>query len=287
MTKFAFGFRNKNKFLKSVILNKQMKKFISVFLVLIAFSSCSEYQKAFKSEDVSVKYETASKEYEKEKYSNAVMLFEQISSVFRGKPESENMFYMYAQSLYKTKQFYSAGYQFESFVSNYPKSDKVEEAAYLGAFCYSKLSPVYSLDQADTYKAIEKLEAFVDQYPTSQYVEEANKTLKVLREKLEKKAFEIAKQYNTISNYKASLVVLDNFLSDYPGSVYREEALYIKFDSAYNLAINSVYTLMLERLRNAKMAYEALMRYNSKTEYKQKADIMLARIDSELNKYSK
>lgn len=264
-----------------------MKKFLSVLLVLIAFSSCSEYQKALKSEDVSVKYETASKEYEKGSYSNAVMLFEQIAPAFRGKPESENMFYMYAQSLYKTKQFYSAGYQFESFVSNYPKSDKVEETAYLGAFCYSKLSPVYSLDQTDTYKAIEKLEAFVEQYPTSQYTEEANKTLKVLREKLEKKAFETAKQYNTISDYKASLIVLDNFLSDFPGSIYKEQALYIKLDSSYNLAINSVPSLMMERLRNAKMAHEALMRCNSKTEYKQKADLMLARIDSDLNKYSK
>jgi outer membrane protein assembly factor BamD len=35
---------------------------------------------------------------------------------------------------------------------------KVQEAAYLGAKSYSMLSPVYSLDQTDTFKAIDKLQ---------------------------------------------------------------------------------------------------------------------------------
>ena len=126
-----------------------MKKLIPILFVLIAFSSCSEYQKALKSEDVGVKYDVAEKEYDKGKYDKAIMLFEQIAPSYRGKPQAEKMFYMYAQSLYKTEQFYSAGYQFESFVSQYPKSEKVEECAYLGALSYSKMSPVYSLDQAD------------------------------------------------------------------------------------------------------------------------------------------
>jgi hypothetical protein len=43
-------------------------------------------------------------------------------------------------------------YQFESFASGYPKSEKVQEAAYLGPKSYSMLSPIYSLDQTDTYK---------------------------------------------------------------------------------------------------------------------------------------
>ncbi len=32
-----------------------------------------------------------------------------------------------------------------------------------------KLSPTYSLDQVDTYKALEKLQAFADKYPNSEY----------------------------------------------------------------------------------------------------------------------
>lgn len=217
-----------------------MKKFLVFITFVLLFSSCSEYQKALKSEDVAVKYEAAEKMYEAKKYSKAIRLFEQIAPAYKGKPSAEKMFYMYAQSLYVTKQYYSAGYQFESFAANYPKSQKIEEASFLGAKCYSKLSPVYSLDQVDTYKAIDKIQAFIDEYPESNYLTEANIVAKDLREKLEKKAFEVAKQYNTIEDYKSAIVALDNFMINYPGTIYKEKALYYKLDSSYNLAINSV-----------------------------------------------
>jgi outer membrane protein assembly factor BamD len=66
---------------------------------------------------------------------------------------------------------------------------------------------------------------------------EANETVRVLQEK--KKVFENAKGYNTISDFKSALVALDNFIADYPGTPYKEDALYYKFDSAYQL-VNSV-----------------------------------------------
>ena len=149
-----------------------MKKFLSILIILVVFSSCSEYQKALKNEDVGAKFEAATKQYEKGKYAKAIRLFEQMAPAYRGKPQAEKMFYMYSQSYYKTEQYYLAGYQFESFASSYPKSEKLEEAAFLGAKSYSMLSPVYSIDQTDTTKAIEKLQAFIDTYPNSTYLEE-------------------------------------------------------------------------------------------------------------------
>lgn len=264
-----------------------MKKFLVFITFVLLFSSCSEYQKALKSEDVAVKYEAAEKMYEAKKYSKAIRLFEQIAPAYKGKPSAEKMFYMYAQSLYLTKQYYSAGYQFESFAANYPKSQKIEEASFLGAKCYSKLSPVYSLDQIDTYKAIDKIQAFIDEYPESSYLAEANIVAKDLREKLEKKAFEVAKQYNTIEDYKSAIVALDNFMINYPGTIYKEKALYYKLDSSYKLAINSVPSKMQERLESAKTAYNNLVKLNANTEFKNKADEMLARIENDLKQFSK
>lgn len=263
-----------------------MKKLFAVLLVFFVLSSCSEYQKALKSEELALKLEVATKMYENKKFEKAIRLFEQIAPSYRGKTEAENLFFMYAQSLFKTKQFYSAGYQFESFTSSYPKSEKMEEASYLGAVSFSKLSPVYSLDQVDTNKAIEKFQAFIDQFPESKFMPEANVVVKALREKLEKKAFEIAKQYNTISDYKSAIVVLDNFIIDYPGTPYKEKALFWKFDSTYQLAINSVNTKMKERLITAKLAYGNLMKFNANTEFKTKADQMLARIETDLKQFS-
>jgi outer membrane protein assembly factor BamD len=264
-----------------------MKKFFVLIAVVVFLSSCSEYQKALKSEDVADKFVSATKMYDAKKYGKAIRLFEQIAPAYKGKPQAERMFYMYSQSLYKTEQYYLAGYQFESFVSSYPKSEKIEEASFLGAKSFTFLSPVYSLDQTDTYKAVDKLQNYIDSYPEGQNLAEANVLAKNLREKLEKKAFENAKIYHTISDYKASMVAFDNFLINFPGTPYKEKALFYKLDSAYLLAINSVPSKMEERLVNARNAHASLVKYKVDTEYKAKADLMLARIENDLKQYSK
>ena len=137
-----------------------MKKFLALFAFVVFFSSCSEYQKALKSEDIAVKYEMATKMYEANKYGKAIRLFEQIAPAYKGKPNAERMFYFYSMSLYKSEQYYLAGYQLENFVASYPKSEKREEAAFYAAECFYKLSPEYSLDQTDTNKALDKMQRF-------------------------------------------------------------------------------------------------------------------------------
>jgi outer membrane protein assembly factor BamD len=48
--------------------------------------------------------------------------------------------------------------------------------------------------------------------------------------------------------------------------------LYYKFDSAYQLGINSVESKKEERLNVAKTAYTSLMKFNAETKYKEKAN---------------
>jgi len=267
-----------------------MNKIIYILLVLITFTSCSEYQKALKSDDLAVKNKLAADYYEKGKYKKAIALFEQISPSMKGKPNAERMYYMLSKSYYETKQYYLAGYAFESFAAGYPRSDKREEAAFLGAKCFYTLSPRYSLDQTDTYKALEKLQSFIDTYPKSDYMPMANVLVKELTDKIEKKAFEIAKQYNLIAeaarDFTAPIKVLDNFLADYPGTIYKEDALYYKFDTLYEYAMNSIESKKQERLNNAKAAYDVLVKFKSDTKYKEEADKQLAEIDRELMQYS-
>jgi outer membrane protein assembly factor BamD len=263
-----------------------MKKIISLLLVIVLFCSCNEYQNALKTEDVAIKFAVASKLYDAGKYTKAIRLFEQIAPSYRGKPQAEKLFYMFSQSYYKTQQFYLAGFQFENFVSSYPKSEKLQEASFLGAKSYSMLSPTYSLDQEETTKAIDKLQTFIDMYPSSEYFADANNTLKKLSEKIEKKVYENAKGYNTISDHKSAIVALDNFVTDYPGTIFKEDALFYKFDSAYKLAINSIPAKMQERLTIAKTAQENLIKFNVATKYKKQSDEMLERIEKDLQKFT-
>lgn len=263
-----------------------MKKFLYILIVLVGFSSCSEYQKALKSESVADKFKVSTELFDAGKFAKANRLFVQIVPNYRGKPQAEKLMYMYSKSFYEMKDYYLAGYQFERFTNSYPKSEKIEEAAYLSVKSYYMLSPVYTKDQKETIEAIEKLQVFINTYPKSQYLKEANKMVKELDFKLEQKAFDIAKQYNTISDYKASIKSFDNFLLEYPGSSLREEALFNRLDSAYKLAINSINYKKEERLKSSQTYISTFVKSFPNSEHVENASRMLKEVNNQLQSFN-
>lgn len=251
---------------------QRMKKSILLLSLIVLAAACSPFQKVLKSDDIALKYSTAEKLYDEakagegkvnRKYKQALRLFEQLVPEYRGKPQAQKLMYMYADAYYQLEEYYLAGYQFERFVESYPTSEKLEEAAYKSARSYYELSPRYDLDQTETVQAIDKLQAFINRFPESERLEEANTLVTELRVKLEKKAYEIAKQYHHTMNYTSAITAFDNFLLDYPGSPFREQAFFYKFDSAYQYAINSYAYLMPERLATAEDYLEDYLRYYS------------------------
>lgn len=263
-----------------------MNKFIYILILLVSLSSCSEYQKALKSEDIATKFKLGEELYNAEKYAKANKLFAQIVPNYRGKPQAEKLMYLYSQSFFKMKDYYVSGYQFERFASSYPKSEKVAEASFLSAKSNYMLSPVYTKDQTETKAAIEKLQEFINVYPNSEYVSEANTLIKELDYKLEKKAFSIAKQYDQISDFEASIKSFDNFIFDFPGSSLREEAIYYKLDASFKLAINSVPWKKQVRLNAAKATGEAFIKAYPKSKYMEEVNDMVSTIEEELKNYS-
>jgi outer membrane protein assembly factor BamD len=261
---------------------QKIKNLIFILLFTTTFFSCSEYQKVLNKGTIQDQYKMATKMYEAQKYSKAIQLFEKITPSYRGKPQMERIQYMVAQSHYNTKQYSLAAYYFDKFVKNYPKSSKVEEAAYLSAYSYYKASPRYSLDQKDTNEALNAMQNFIFKYPTSNKVADANKTIKELTFKLEKKAFEIAKQYYKIQDYIAAVTAFDNFITDYLGSSLKEEAMYYKFKAAYELGMNSYILKKEERLKNAIKAQERLEKNFLKSEYIEETKKLKEDLNNEL-----
>ena len=228
-----------------------MKKLLYSISILILISSCSEYQKALNSDEVSVKFNLGTELYDAEKYSKASRLFAQILPQYRGKPQAQKLTYMQAMCFYNTKDYNSSSYQMERFVNSYPDSEKVEEIAFLGAKSYYLMAPIFSKDSEDTKIAIDKLQQFINAFPESEFNDDANKLIFELDYRLELKEFNIALQYNVLTDYQAAIKSFENFLIDFPGSDLREKAMYYRFDSAYKLAINSVVWRQKERIENA------------------------------------
>ena len=265
---------------------KFMKRGLYILLISILFISCSDFQKTLKSEDTAAKFEMATELYDAGKWNKSYRLLDQILQKYRGKPQAEKLTFMHAMCSYQLKDYYIASFHFDKFTDVYPQSEKVEEAAFLAAKGYYFNSPVYSKEQKETIEAIEKFQLFVNQYPNSEYLTEANELVKELDFKLEKKAFEIAKQYNLISEYKASIKSFNNFLLEFPGATLRSEAFYYRFDSAYNLAIRSVNYLKEERVKEAVSYFKALQKAYPNSEYLEDATIMNEELQQQLNTFT-
>lgn len=266
----------------------KFRTYLSLALGILFLSSCNEYQKVLKNEDIKAKYDLAEKYYDKKDFKRANRLLEQVAPKYVGKPQGERVQFFLADSYFQIQNYNFAGYQFERFLKSYPKSDKAAEAAFLGAKSYYMLSPRYSLDQTDTDKALMKLQNFINSYPESELLPEANAMARELTTKKEKKAFEIAKQFTKLGNsfildYSISAVAaLDNFISDFPGTIYREEALYLKLVATSNLALNSTENRLKERLETAETAYKNLLRYYPETSFLKEANTLLEKINKEL-----
>jgi len=262
-----------------------MNKILYIFLLLVTLSSRSEYQKALKSEDTATMFKLGEELYNEGKYEKANKLFAQIVPSYRGKPQAEKLMYLYSQSFYKMKDYYIAGYQFERFASSYPQSEKLEEASFLSAKSNYMLSPAYTKDQKETKQAIEKLQEFINLFPDAEYVAEANKLVKELDYKLELKSFSIAKQYDQISDFDASIKSFDNFIFEFPGSTLREDALFYKLDASYKLAMNSVERKKELRLNSAKASADMFKKSYPSSKYMEDVNDMASKVEEELKNY--
>lgn len=285
--KFAFAVKHG----LMVYKNRFMKKISCALLLMLALTGCkSTYQKAMKSEDVAYKIAAAHDLYEKGKYRKATRLYEQAKPKIGIAPEAQMLYINYAKSQMALKNYELATPIIKEFNLKYPSSVFREEMMYLEAYTLYLRSEDYKLDQLVTHDGIAKFQEFLAAYPQSEKADLAKKYSKELVEKIERKAFENAKLYNKIGeytrDYNAAMISLDNFMLDYPGSVFKEDALFYKFDSAYKLAINSVYSKMEERLKNAQIAYKSLISFNENTKYKADADQMLARVEKELQQFT-
>lgn len=256
---------------------------ITILLILAAtLVSCGEYQRVLKQTDIAKKYNMADSLFNKGKYKKSLRLYEQVVPAYRGKPQAERVQFLYATNLYLLKDYYAASYNYERFATSYPKSDSAEVAAFRSVESHYRTSPKYTLDQEDTEVALEKLQVFLTSYTDSEYHDKANEMSAELQTKLERKEFDIAKQYLRIMDYKAAIAAFDNFIKRNPGSDFQEEAYLRRVESAYLLAKHSTPSLVQERSINAKDYYKEYSKYYKETEFSEEAEDLSEKIDEVL-----
>ncbi len=265
---------------------QKIKILALIFSLSLLLNSCGEYQRVAGKGTMSERYKLAVKKYEAKEFSKALRLFELIIPSYRGKPQMERIQFMVAQSNFNEKNYSTAAYYFDRFTKNHPNSSKKEEAAFLSAYSYKLASPLYSLDQLDTNKALVAFQMFIDEYPDSERIDEANLHYKELKFKLEKKAFEIGKTYyktaqTDFRNYKSAIVAFDNLINDFLGTKLKEEALYLRFKAYHDLAVVSTERKKLNRIKDAIAAYDKLVRNFPESKFLKDSDELILEIKNE------
>jgi len=246
---------------------------ILVFVAALGVAGCkSRFEKLRASNDVAKKNQEAIRLYNKRDYSKALILFEDLAQKYRGRDGAQTVQYYYAYTLYRVQDYTTARYQFKVFADTYPSDKQAEEARYMAAYCYYLESPNFSLDQENTYKAIDALQLFINLYPTSDRAAAAGKYIATLRGKLEDKAFENAKMYLTtgpsnIDNYRAAVIALKNAQRDYPDIKYAEEMDFLMIKAQYLYAKNSLVYRQEDRYNEALALYTEFTENHPESQY--------------------
>jgi len=264
-----------------------MKKYIlGLFAVAVVSSCVSQQERAMKSADKNFILKAANENFAKKKWKNALALYDRLTNLVAGTDDFPNVGFNTAYANYYDKSYKLAGHQFKNFAVSFPKDPRAEEAAYMSALCYYEGSMDYNLDQSTTETAINELQDFLTNYPNSERSKNISQLIDELSYKLEFKAYENAKQYFKMADYKAANVTFDNLLEDFPSTKLRTKIYDYIMKSRYELDLKSVYDLKDERIESALAYTRFIEKELPNTEYSKTAADLKVKLAKEKENFA-
>lgn len=243
-----------------------------ILILAVLATSCGEYEKLLKSTDFELKREKAQEYYDEGKYVKTSELLSQVLPRYRATDQAEELNWLNANCYYQMRDYVMAGSAFRNYANTFPYSEHTEEATFMTAYCDYMMSPRPELDQAYTHSAIEAFTFFQKRYPSSDKVDDAQDLIKELQDKLVEKSYINAKLYYDLKEYRAAVVALDNSLKDYPNTKHREELMFLKLESSYLFAFNSVAEKQQERFQTALDEYYSFVEEFPESDFRKDVD---------------
>lgn len=258
---------------------KTLKVLASVILMTSLVASCkTEYDLLLQSNDSEAKYQAAFNYFNMGKYTRAAELFESLAVMTSGTSRDDTVQYYWGLSNYSNEDYSTAETNFTNFVANFPRSPFTESASFLRIDCMYRSTLRYELDQTPTYTAITAIGQYLLDNPEGANAVVCHRMLQELNERLDRKAFENAKIYYTMEDYKASRVALKNILKDNADNIYREDILYYSAMSSYKYADMSVDTKKRERFLTFEDDYLNFVGEFPESKYRKELDHLYSKV---------
>ncbi len=257
-------------------------------ILIILFTSCSEYAQVIKKGTVEQKYDMAVKQYKAKDYIRALPIFEELLAYFRGKEKAEELYFYYAYCYYGLGQFELASFHFKNFTETYFNSKHTEECYYMYAHCLYKDALPYYLEQTNTTKAIAEMQIFLNLFPNTIYRELGNEQIEALRKNLKKKAFETAMLFYKIEDYRAASLSFKNAIKDFPDIENKDYIDFMVIQSNYLYDKYSIDEKKEERLKAVFTEYaQFIKKYTATSKYSEQAKDLNNKAIKDLEKYKK
>ena len=200
-----------------------MRLFAIFFSFSIIFYGCSS-NKFIRDIDYEAEFEKGKLALSNKKYVRAQ---DHFNTVVIGASHTElgddALFYLGETYFYMGDKLLAIA-EYDRLIRRMSFSPYVEKARYRICESYVILSPKYFRDQTYSEKAIEKLQEFIDDYPNSDKREEAQGNIKILRNKLSRKAYDTGILYIKMEEYKSALIAFKQVVDLYYDSEYNELA---------------------------------------------------------------
>lgn len=266
---------------------KVLRFCIAALCVLASLTACkTEYELLLTGGDSDAKYAAAFDYFNQGKYSKASQLFESLSMEASSSPRSDTVQYYWGLSNYRYKDYYTAETNFTNFIATYPNSAFAESARFLRIDCLYRSTLRYELDQKPTQTALSAIAEYLTEYPQTAYLDNCRSMIDDLNERLDKKAFESARLYYKMEDYKASRVAFKNVLRDDADNIYREDILYYSAMSSYRYAENSVAAKQKERYLVFVDDYLNFIGEFPESSYRRELDGLYRRVQKLLGRYA-
>lgn len=241
-----------------------MKNYITaaVLSVLLLTGCANEFNRVYKTNDYTYKYEYAKECYAQGKYVRASTLLQTLVTMQKGTDNAQESLYMLGMAEYNSKDYEGAAETFKKYFASYPKGAYAEDAKFYVGMSLYNLTPEPRLDQSQTVNAIAAFQEYVDLFPDAGKRGVAQQRMFELQDKLVQKELHSAQLYYDLgqyfgnctyggNNYEACIITAQNALKDFPYSKLREKFALLVMKSKFELAQQSVEEKKLERFQDA------------------------------------
>ncbi len=199
-----------------------MKINLIIFL-LVLLAGCSSLSPPY---DAVRTFSDAEQSMRNEDYEKARKDYQQIQEKSPDKSYDALIMLRIADTYYGEEKYSEALVEYQNFLNYHPVHKDSPYVQYQIAMCSYKELTSIDRDPTPAHMVIREMTKLLEKYPNSGYEDQAKLYIAICREWIADYELYVARFYYKLDSYKAAIGRCENLLKDYPGTSAEKDALY-------------------------------------------------------------